>query len=68
MLADTPTLAANGNFLRVPLLVGSRATEEDIFVVARQLSTTGIGYTIPIITEIYSDAATGVSTFDIFVR
>ncbi|KJA28806.1 hypothetical protein HYPSUDRAFT_61648 [Hypholoma sublateritium FD-334 SS-4] len=57
--ADTQTRATNGDFLRVPLLVGSTAHEEDIFVVARQLSTSGIGYTIPAITEIYSDAATG---------
>ncbi|KJA28805.1 hypothetical protein HYPSUDRAFT_196967 [Hypholoma sublateritium FD-334 SS-4] len=54
---DFQARADKGNLLRVPLLVGSTAHEEDIFLVARQLSTTGL--IIPALTEIYSDASSG---------
>ncbi|KAF9047536.1 carboxylesterase [Panaeolus papilionaceus] len=56
IFTDTATRAANGNFLKVPVLGGTAANEGDIFVVAQQLLTTG--FTIPTVTEILADIQT----------
>lgn len=58
IFGDTAARAAAGNFLHVPLLSGSVAQEEDIFLVAAQQLSPGI--TIPVVTEILSDAITQV--------
>ena len=41
IFADTQQRAANGNFLKVPLLGGTVANEEDIFVVVQRVMTFG---------------------------
>lgn len=66
-LANTTDLSTAGDFLRVPLLIGSTAQEGDIFVVAaEQLS---IGSTLPIATQELSGAITSVSTtFSVLAR
>ncbi|PPR00078.1 hypothetical protein CVT24_008980 [Panaeolus cyanescens] len=56
IFTDTATRAANGNFLKVPVLGGTTANEGDIFVVAQQLLTTG--FAIPTVTEILADIQT----------
>lgn len=61
LFADTQQRAANGNFLKVPLLGGTVANEDDIFVVVQELVTTGIS--VPVITELISDIETAVSEF-----
>ncbi|KAF8963585.1 carboxylesterase [Flammula alnicola] len=58
IFADTPTRAANGSFLRVPLLGGTVANEDDIFMVAQELIT--VGFVIPVATELISDIITTI--------
>uniref|UniRef100_A0A8H7Y880 Carboxylic ester hydrolase n=1 Tax=Psilocybe cubensis TaxID=181762 RepID=A0A8H7Y880_PSICU len=56
IFADTNARAANGQFLHVPLLGGTAANEDDIFIVAQELVTAGI--VIPSVTEMLSDVET----------
>lgn len=58
--ADYPTRSAAGNFLQVPLLIGSTQNEGDIFVVG--LEETTLGFTVPVITGLLSDVVTQVKT------
>ncbi|KAF9012651.1 carboxylesterase [Cyathus striatus] len=54
--SDPDKRSADGNFLRVPMLGGSTLNEMDVFLVAQQLVAKG--FTVPVITEIVSDATT----------
>ncbi|KAF9478107.1 carboxylesterase, partial [Pholiota conissans] len=56
---NTNERARAGKFLRVPLLVGSTANEEDIIIVAQQLVSPG--FVLPVVTEIFSDALTALA-------
>jgi hypothetical protein len=58
LFADTQQRAADGNFLKVPLLGGTVANEDDVFVVVQELVTTGIS--VPVITELISDIETAL--------
>jgi hypothetical protein len=58
IFADTQQRAANGNFLKVPLLGGTVANEDDIFVVVDELVTTGVS--VPVLTELISDLDTAL--------
>ncbi|KAF8161401.1 Alpha/Beta hydrolase protein [Crassisporium funariophilum] len=60
IFADTAARAAAGNFLQVPLLGGTTQHESDIFVLVKELVTTGI--VVPSITEMLSDVQTLTST------
>ncbi|KAF5354819.1 hypothetical protein D9756_005708 [Leucocoprinus leucothites] len=54
---DTAARAAAGNFLRVPLLVGSTQHEGDIFVVGTELLSP-LGFAPPFVTELAADLQT----------
>ncbi|KAF8887754.1 carboxylesterase [Infundibulicybe gibba] len=56
IFADTAARSAAGNFLHVPLLVGSTAQEGDIFLVSAEL--TALGTTLPSLTTGLSDLMT----------
>jgi hypothetical protein len=56
VFADVAQRAADGNFLRVPLLGGTVADEDDIFVLAQELLTLGVA--VPAVTEMLSDVET----------
>ncbi|KAF9562982.1 carboxylesterase [Agrocybe pediades] len=56
VFADTATRAAAGNFLKVPLLGGTAANEDDVFLLIQELLTTGIS--TPTISEMLSDVTT----------
>ncbi|KAF8886035.1 carboxylesterase [Infundibulicybe gibba] len=56
VFADTQARSAVGNFLHVPLLVGSTAQEGDIFLVSAELAA--IGITLPGLTTDLSDILT----------
>lgn len=58
IFSDAPARVAEGNFLKVPLLAGTVAQEDDIFLIAQELLTTGT--VVPVITEILSDVQTQV--------
>lgn len=60
IFSDTLARVADGNFLKVPLLGGTVAQEDDIFLVAQELLTTG--NVVPVVTEILSDIQTQVFT------
>ena len=56
IFTDTAARAAAGNFLRVPVLGGTAANEDDIFLLVQELLTTGIS--TPTISEMLSDVST----------
>ncbi|GLB37854.1 putative type-B carboxylesterase lipase family protein [Lyophyllum shimeji] len=51
--SDTDARFAAGNFLHVPLLIGTTADEWDITVVDSELLT--LGYSLPVVTELLAD-------------
>ncbi|KAF9012646.1 carboxylesterase [Cyathus striatus] len=54
--SDLDQRVANGNFSRIPVLVGTTEHEFDIFIVAQQIASQG--FVLPGITEAASDAMT----------
>jgi len=58
IFSDVSTRSSDGNFLKVPFLVGNNANEGDIFVVAFEEGD--FGTTIPIATTALSDALTEI--------
>jgi len=58
IFSDTADRFAAGNFLHVPLLSGSTAQEDDIFLVSQELLEKG--FTVPVITELLSDVTTQI--------
>ncbi|KZO94182.1 alpha/beta-hydrolase [Calocera viscosa TUFC12733] len=56
LFSDVPSRSADGNFLKVPFLVGTNADEGDIFVVAAEQED--FNFTIPVVTTVLSDAIT----------
>lgn len=56
--SDVTDRSSQGNFLRVPLLVGNTNQEGDIFVVSAE--QTGLGFDIPGVTELGSSIVTKV--------
>lgn len=59
--SDINTRSASGEFLKVPLLVGTNAQEGDLFVVA--LEELDLGSTIPGLTQEGADDVTEVISF-----
>lgn len=59
MFGDVASRVAAGNFLKVPLLVGSTQHEEDIFVVAEELLPPS-SFAQPLVTELSADLLTYV--------
>jgi len=59
VFTDAQTRAANGDFLRVPMLGGSTQNEDDVFMVGGELVSTG--FAKPVVTEMISDIQTLVS-------
>jgi len=59
IFSDTAARAAAGNFLKVPLLVGSTQNEGDIFVVGAELLSP-LGFAPPLVTELAADLETEV--------
>uniref|UniRef100_A0A8H7Y3H9 Carboxylic ester hydrolase n=1 Tax=Psilocybe cubensis TaxID=181762 RepID=A0A8H7Y3H9_PSICU len=53
---DNPARLANGNFLKVPLLGGTTANEDDVFQLDTELIT--LGFAPPVLTEMISDINT----------
>ncbi|EJU02413.1 carboxylesterase [Dacryopinax primogenitus] len=58
IFSDVSTRSSNGEFLKVPFLVGNNANEGDIFAVAFEEGD--FGNTIPVATTVLSDAVTEV--------
>ncbi|KAF5354783.1 hypothetical protein D9756_005569 [Leucocoprinus leucothites] len=58
--SDTPERAAAGNFLQVPLLVGSTQHEADILI-AGQFLLSPLGFAPPLVTELAADLLTELS-------
>jgi len=56
---DVNTRAASGNFLKVPLLVGSTANEGDIFAVGAEVLSP-LGFAPPFVTELTADLLTQI--------
>lgn len=59
VFADYAARAASGNFLKVPLFIGSNENEGDIFIIAQELLT--LGFAPPVVTQLLSDAVTQAS-------
>ena len=59
MFADYETRAASGNFLKVPLFIGTTQNEGDIFIVAQE--EVSLGFTVPVVTQTLSDYLTQAS-------
>uniref|UniRef100_A0A8H7Y5M7 Carboxylic ester hydrolase n=1 Tax=Psilocybe cubensis TaxID=181762 RepID=A0A8H7Y5M7_PSICU len=70
LFTDLPQRIASGKFLKVPLLSGSVLNENDIFVVAAEL-TTPPSIVFPLLTEVAADLQTQVRGFlfpDVWVQ
>ena len=56
--SDYNTRSANGQFLKVPFLVGNNANEGDVFAVAAE--ELALSFTVPVATQVLSDLITQV--------
>lgn len=61
---DNPARAAAGQFLKVPMMMGTTTNEEDVFTVAQELVE--VGHVIPVLSELMSDIVTTVSLLSCF--